>query len=343
MKALYTKEPGDFSLVYLEEPIPKDDEVKIKVDSCAICHTDVIIKQGKALHLKFPVVPGHEFSGTVVECGKNVTSVKPGDRGAVQTIMGCGACPPCRNNNMMRCENYKELGNKLNGGMAEYCVFPARFFYKIPDHISFEVAAMAEPLANAVKAIRYSRLKPCERVVIIGPGAIGLLVAQVAKLYNPEVLIVVGTRDSRLEFAKKFCGATHVVNVKNKDGLRILKEDILKGQGADVVIECAGTVNAIQSALDIVARNGRIVIEGSVDVNETIPLSPRYLQGKQASLTGIIGWETCDFQKAIDLIIQNKVSVEQFITQKFSIDEWEKAFEYVTVNKSESIRVVIKP
>jgi L-iditol 2-dehydrogenase len=324
-------------------PEIRDDEALVRVARAAICHTDVIIKRGCATHVRYPFIPGHEFSGIVEACGAHVHTVQPGDRVAVHTIMGCGQCPPCRMGDTMACHHYSELGSRRDGGFAEYCAVPGRFLLKLPEHLSLEEGAMAEPLANAVAAVERAHIQPGERVVIIGPGAIGLLATAVACIANPSVVALVGTRDHRLALGKQHFGATHTVNIHQEGALTALKDDILGGKGADAIVECAGTISAVELALDLVGWHGRIVIEGSVDADERLSLSPKLLQKHQATLTGIGGWRTSDFQVAFDLLARGLVDAAPLITHRFALEQWEDAFDLATQRHSDALRVAFTP
>lgn len=342
MKALYTTGPGIYGLA--DRPIPqiRDHEALVHVAQAAICHTDIIIRRGRATHVRYPFIPGHEFSGVVEACGLHVDTVQPGDRVAVHTIMGCGQCPPCRMGDTMACHNYSELGSRRDGGFAQYCAVPGRFLLKLPEHVSLAEAAMAEPLANAVAAVGQAHIQPSDRVVIIGPGAIGLLATAVASIANPSVLALVGTRDHRLALGKEHFGASHVVNIRQDNALAALKDDILGGKGADVIVECAGSISAVELALDLVGWHGRIVIEGSVDADDRLPFSPKLLQRYQATISGIGGWRTSDFQLAFDLLTRGLVNAAPLITHTFSLAQWEVAFDLVT-QPHDALRVAFTP
>jgi len=341
MKALCTKQPGDYALVERPMPTLAAGEALIKVGRAALCHTDVIIREGAAPHVRYPVIPGHEFAGVVESCGSDVKYLEPGDRVAVHTILSCGQCSACRKGDTNACEHYDELGSQRDGGFAEYCAVPARHLFKLPERMTLAEGAMVEPLANAVSAVRQSGIQTGERVVIIGPGPIGLLALQVARLANPSLLILVGTRDERLAVGKIF-GATHILNVAQQDVSETL-ERLLGGRGADVVIECAGTRSALELALRIIGRRGRIAIEGAHDPQETIAVSPYFFLAQAVSLTGINGWVTADFVQALELLNSGLVKAKPLITHTFSLEQWETAFAMITTRKSEAIKVQFAP
>ena len=337
MKALYTEAPGDYGLVDRPEPTPAADEALVKVSRSALCHTDVNIRDGVAPHVRYPVVPGHEFAGVIEACGPAVKYHKPGDRVTVHTVLSCGQCRACRSGDTMACEHYDELGSKRDGGFAEYCTVPGRNLFRLPDHVTLEEGAVVECLANAVSVVRQSDVGLGERVVIIGPGPIGLLALQVARLAHPSVLVLVGTRDERLTVGERL-GATHTINITREGALAGLK-DILGGKGADVVAECAGTRSAFELAVDIVGWRGRIAVEGSSDQDLMVPISPSELLSRSAVLRGICGWVTSDFAQALDLLSSGLVDVKPVVTHTFPLEEWETAFEMITERKSEAIKV----
>lgn len=337
MKALYTEAPGDYRLVDRPVPLPGADEALVKVAAAAICHTDVIIRAGVADHVRYPVIPGHEFAGLVEACSPAVRYLSPGDRVAVETIISCGQCTACRMGDTAGCEHYDELGSKSDGGFSEYCAVPARHLIKLPGHVPLVEAALLEPLANAVSAVRQSNIKLNERVLIIGPGPIGLLALQVARLASPSMLVLAGTREERLMLGRTL-GATHTVNVKRERATDVL-QDLFGGKGADVVIECAGTRSALELAIESIGWRGRIAIEGDLG-SELVPVSPRFLQNRSASLISICGWVAADFARALQLLSYGLVDVKALITHTFTLEEWEAAFDMVTTHKSEALKVM---
>jgi L-iditol 2-dehydrogenase len=342
MKALYTVAPGDYGLTIRPVPEPGPEEALVRVVRAALCHTDVIIRNGHAGHVIYPVIPGHEFSGVVESCGENVTNVKSGDRVAVHTMMGCGVCSPlCRAGDNLVCEAYTEPGSKRDGGFAEYCAVPARHLYIVPQHVSYDEAALTEPLANAVSAVRGAAIQSGDKVVIIGPGPIGLLAVRMAAIANPSKLVLVGTRDERLALGNLY-GATHTVNIGKENGRESLN-DILGSGGSDVVIECAGTRSSMELAMNIVGWRGRIAVEGIFDVSEKIEFSPyNLLLCRAVSIVGVNGWRTDDFRRALQVMSDGLVDVKPLITHRLPLSQWEAAFDLITNRKDESIKVLFE-
>ena len=344
MKALYVQKKQNDCYEFTERPIPKakPGEVVIRVGACGICHTDIIIRKGKALHPIYPFIPGHEFAGTIVEIGEGVKNRKIGERGGVMQVVTCHACRNClMNRSVWLCDSAREMGSQRDGAFAEYCAVPAENFVPISDNISFEEAAMAEPLANAIFTIEMAEIQPNDTVVVIGPGPIGILCAKVAELYNSSKVILVGTRDGRLEIAKTGFGVKYAVNIRKKDAEKTLME-MLGGKGADVVVEAAGTQSALELAMRIHAANARIVLEGSPDYEETIPFNRLHLQ-PNARLIDITTWRRTDYSNALRYIREGRIDIRPLMTQKFSLEDWAKGFDLVENHKDECLKVIICP
>ncbi len=341
MKALYTSAPGEFGLVERPAPALVPEEVIVKVAAAGLCHTDVIIREGVASHVTYPVVPGHEVSGVVEECGPGVRHLKPGDRVAIHTIIPCGQCKACRLGLIPMCDHIDECGSKRDGGFAEYLSVPARCLYPIADHITVQEAAMTEPAANAHSAVRQARVGPGDKVVVIGPGPIGLLAIQFAKLLHPSVLVLVGTRDQRLALGEKL-GATHTVNIKRLGAEQELREIVGPG-GADVVLECAGTRSSFELAMSLAGMYSRVAIEGVMGVGEMAEISPHDVLVNGMSIIGILGWLTVDFTRALEYMENRLIDVRPLISHQFSLDQWEEAFTMITERKSESMKVELTP
>src|SRR4051812_7697440 len=205
MKALSVIAPHQLQVI--DCPIPEigEDEALVRTAAATICHTDHYILSGQHPFAKYPVTPGHEFSGVVEAVGSKVRHLKPGTRVAVQTLLPCGHCRFCWRGQINLCENMLELGSLRPGGYEEYVAAPAYAMHPIADHFSLEEAAMTEPSANAHAVVRMADIQTNDTVVVVGPGPIGLLVMQYAMLKNPGRLILVGlpNDEPRLKIGKQ--------------------------------------------------------------------------------------------------------------------------------------------
>jgi L-iditol 2-dehydrogenase len=327
MKALSVIAPHRIEVV--ERPIPdiKDDEVLVKTAAATICHTDHYILSGQHPFAKYPVTPGHEFSGVVEAVGSRVTHLKPGTRVAVQTLLPCGHCRFCWRGQINLCENMLELGSLCPGGYEEYVVAPAYAMHPIADHLSLEEAAMTEPSANAHAVVGMADIQTGDTVVVVGPGPIGLLVLQYAKLKNPDRLILVGLPgdERRLEIGRQL-GATDVVALPANQAIDKIRE-LTDGLGADRVLQCAGSVRATALALAVAGMGSTVCIEGVTGTGETIPVSPDDVLQKQITLRGVRGWTVPDFAAALQINQAGRINLRALLTHRFTLDEYAAAFE----------------
>ena len=338
MKALLARGAGDLALVERPVPVPGMEEALVKVGRAGICHTDVLIRDGSVDGPKYPLVPGHEFAGVVESCGPAVKYIRPGDRVAVHQQFNCGQCAACYRGDTGGCIRLDVAGWFSDGGFAEYCAVPARHLFTLPGHVTLAEGAIVESLANAVSVVRQSRIRLGESVVVIGPGPIGLLALQVARLAHPSDLVLVGTRDKRLSLGQML-GATHTVNIRSEGGRDALTE-ALGERRADVVLVCAGSSSALQLATDIVGWKGRIAVEGVPPSGTHFSFDPaNLLNARAVTLIGVNGWVTEEFAEAVYLLSSGLVRAKPLITHEFPLEEWETAFEMVTTRKSEAIKV----
>lgn len=339
MKALILKGIRDFELK--EIPVPKvgPNDVLIKVKAAAICHTDFSVMDKQHAWTKYPCVLGHEFSGVVEECGAGVTHVKPGDRVTALAYSYCGICENCRRGIHAGCENAIAIPFHYDGAYQEYMLTPAVTVYKISDDTSFEYAAMTEPLANAYSVVDWAKIYPGDNVVIVGPGPIGLFAVQVAALKQPDTIIMSGTRDERLDIARK-CGATHTVNVKKEDPAKKIME-ITGGKGADAVLYCGGGQEVWDLAENVLAPFGRFIIEAvPPKVDDRYPVSAFKFMEKSMTYTGVSGYDAAQFGASLKLIEKGKIIIDPIITHRFSLDNYQEAFDTVENRQGGAIKVL---
>ncbi len=328
MKALSVVGPHRVEIVDRPMPQIKDDEALVKTAVAAICHTDHYILSGNHPFATYPVTPGHEFSGVVAAVGSRVNYLTRGSRVAVQTLFPCGHCRFCWSGDINLCENLLELGSLLPGGWAEYVVAPATALHPIADHFSLEEAALTEPSANAHAVVRRADIRPGDVVAVIGPGPIGLLALQYARLRGPSRLILVGRPGdaARLEVGRQL-GATETLDGSTTAELRDKIDQLTNSRGADRVLQCAGTLGATELALSLAGVNATVVVEGVVGISQTIPVSPDALVLNQLTLRGVRGWTVLDFAAALKINQSGQINLRQLITHRFALEEHEAAFQ----------------
>lgn len=341
MKALVkTKEgPGNVCLMEVAEPKAGPGEVKIRVAAVGICGTDVKIYHGETWSNP-PVILGHEFSGVVYEIGQGVTKVKVGDRVVSETAQKiCGNCYYCNTSNQLMCPERLSIGYGTDGAMAPFCVVRESIIHKLPESVSLDDGAVCEPAAVAVHAVYDSvKLYPTDLVVIMGPGPIGLLVAQVAKSFGCKTVLTGTDKDlDRLELGVKL-GIHHVFDSTKID----LVEEVNKltaGMGADVVYDCTGAAPAIRSGMSALKKMGKLVQVGLTKQNMEIEYA--LLTQREISIIGTFGHNWKAWDTAIQLIREGKLNVSAIVTHHFKLEEWQEAF--AIAEKQEGIKLLLHP
>lgn len=341
MKAIVKLKEGVGNVVLTDRPEPsvKKNEVKIKVEAVGICGTDVKIKHGTTWSNP-PVILGHELSGTVAEVGEDVKSVKPGDRVVTETgNVVCGHCYYCRTGNFLMCKDRLSIGYGVDGGMAEYCVVREDIVHILPDEIPFDAGSLCEPAAVSVHAV-YDAVKviPTDTVVVIGSGAIGLLVAQLVKNFGATVIVTGLTQDEgRLSVAKEL-GIDYTVNTQ-KENVGKIVDDITGGRGADLVFECSGSVPGVNTGMSLLKKMGALVQIGLT--KPTMEIEYSMLTAKQISLIGTFGHKWQSWDTALKLMQQGKINAGALISHRLPMEKWEEAFDIAESGKG--IKVVIFP
>ncbi len=288
-------------------PEPGDNEVLIQVAACGVCGTDFHIFRGEAPAI-FPLIPGHEFSGKVISCGKLVKRLNAGDRVAVDPNIPCGYCRFCRDGKINFCENLEAVGVTRNGGFAEYVVVPQSQVYTIPSSLDFSTAAFTEPLSCCIHGMDIIDVKPGEKVVIVGGGTIGLLMLQLAKLSGAGICGVIEPETYKRELAIQY-GADFTTSPE-VNNLQEYIQDTTRG-GPDVIIECAGNQNALSLCFQLTKTGTRILLFGLAPKSDIINLNlQKFFKNELVLKSSLLNPNT--FQRAIDLLELKKVNTSLF-------------------------------
>ena len=335
MKAIQIQEPRKIGVIQMEAPELKPGQAIIRVKSMGICGSDVAAYRGTSPNVTYPLIIGHETAGTVYRIAEdNPQGFKVGDRVVLDPYMFCGHCYPCSKGRTNCCETLKCLGVQTDGSMCEYFSHPVSQLRRIPEGMTWEHAAIAEPLTIALHAIHTVELQAGEHFAIIGSGPIGLLAAMASREYG-GIPVVLDVDDGRLETAKS-CGVEHVINVARQDAAAELKK-ITDGRMAECVMEASGSVPAVAGSLTYAARTGRIALtgwpKGKVELDTaTITRNELQIRGSRTSVG--------EFPEAIRLIHSGKVDVSKVLSKVVPFDEIPQAVRDLDEYPGEFIKVV---
>ena len=329
MKAAYYSKKKSIELKELEPPKVKKGEALIKVIYAGVCGSDLHVYHGAHPTAKFPVIPGHEFVGELVQLGEDTYSdIKPGELVAAQPYSSCGVCEACITGNDNVCNDLKLLGAHCDGCFAEYVTVQAKKMYRIPKGVDLKLAALAEPLAVAVHDVRRSGLKVGQTALIIGGGPIGIFIAMVAQLAGAQVYIS-EVNEFRLGFARKMGYAT--LNPMDADFEQQVNE-LTKSKGFDVVYEVSGSKAGIASTTKLVKISGTILVVGMA--TEKYPVDTMAVFMKQLNLMGVRIHSQEAFGAAVDILTSGKLNdqLNQLISQTYKLDDVKAAYDYILTN-----------
>jgi threonine dehydrogenase-like Zn-dependent dehydrogenase len=341
MRAIVVERPDSVSLAEIDTPAPGPGEARVRSVVAGVCRTDLDIITGAldARWVRFPVVPGHEWSGVVDAVGEGVTAVQPGQRVVCEGNIGCMSCRRCRAGDTHLCERYDAVGFTRSGGWGEFVVVPARILHALPEHVSFEAAALVEPGSCVVKAIARARLEPAETVGVVGVGAMGALAIRIARLRSPASIVAFGVRDEELELARRL-GADAVVNVAEQD----VEEETrsLLGGGLDVVVETAGAVPAVELSTRLVREGGRVVLLGIAGHDRELVLPADRIPLRDLSVLGSVGYTTAAWAHMVALLREDLVDLDPIVTHRFPLERFEDAFALMDERRGIVARIVLE-
>ena len=336
MKAARVHERG--KIVIEDVPIPEvnEKEVLIAVHRVGICGTDVGVVDGH-VSACYPVTLGHESSGVIAKLGSpSMTDFKEGDPVISGGGWGCGECELCRQGQGLYCRNRFSLGRNVDGCMAEYMKVDYRAVRKVPATVSLDEAQNTVNIACALRAVRKLDLRQVKTAAVFGPGNAGLIILQLLKMGGVEKVVMVGTRDFRLETARRF-GADMVVNVKKEDPAKAILDQF--PYGVDAVFESSGQAAALQSAFNAVRSNGSVVVFGII-TDKIREFDPSFLYLKEPIIFGSKGASGM-FGEAMKLLEEKRLQILPMITHRFPLEETAKAFKVFEDKVADALRIVI--
>jgi len=339
MKAAVLEKPEVMKITSVPVPEIGDDDVLIKVKLTGICGTDWSIFTGKYSADRLPLIPGHEFCGTVEQVGKNAKGLKVGDKVTADINMSCGHCFYCKKGQKLLCPDFLQLGIHIHGTYAEYVKAPWAQVHRIPEKLSFMEGAFIEPVSCCVHSAKAMNAELGSSVAILGCG-LGILHGALARLRACAPVIVIGTNEKRLEIAKRM-GADHVVNPKKVDPVAEVKR-LTGGRGADYVLESVGTIATYEQAFQMVRPGGQVSAFGITGDQEKMALAPFDLVLKEKKVTASCAGVGNDWSEAITLIEHGRIDPKPMFSMVVPLEDLEWALQELRTNK-ELIKVFVSP
>lgn len=321
-------------------PEIKEDEVLVEVKAAGICGTDVHIYHGEAGSAEVvpPVVLGHEFSGVVVKTGEEVKQFRVGDKVTVDPNIYCGKCHYCRNGKKQLCENLHAIGVNQDGGFEEYCAVPEQQAFLLDESVDFDEGAMAEPVACCLHGIENIEIKEGDTVCVIGGGAIGLIMVQLARLKGASRVVLSEPVEMRRKIGLEV-GADAAVDPTKGD----LKAQLRAAVGTDridAVIECVGKTVATKQAFEIAGKGASILLFSVPGVDATYPIPLFDVYKKELKIFGsFINPDT--HLRAAQLINSGKLSLKPIITHRYGLNEVAEAI--LKQIQNDSVKVIVVP
>ena len=338
MKAAVYRGVQNIVVEDVPEPVIEPGAVIVKVHSCGICGSDIHSYQRGPRGGRTDLIPGHEFSGDIVEVGAGITGVKKGDRVVAMSGRSCGECYWCKRGEITRCSKLTMVGLGIPGAFAEYVLVPnfslGLYAAKLPASLTYEEGATAEPVAVGYHGVVQIQPKPDDTAVVIGAGFIGLAIIQILKSLGVKQIIASGHRPKRLQLAKE-SGADRVIDGAREDIVPIVKE-VTGGKGADSVFDVAGTETTFRQAVQMVRKGGSIDVVGLY--GQPFSLSPSAFGGDVSLINCGLRW---DLPGAVDLMKKGKVHAKPLISHQFPLSQAKEAFD-TALGVADAVKVIVK-
>ena len=349
MKAVVLHAPGEYEVEEVDIPVPADDEVLVEIRSIAICGSDPGIFAGKVLKdgwpPRYPFIAGHEFAGKVIEAGKRVANLKPGDRVAGEAHCGCGTCEMCKKGLYNLCLNYghsghRHYGHATPGCYAQYQVYNEKALTVMPSNVSYDEGAMVDTAGTAFHAISLIGIEPGGWTGIVGPGPMGTMLAQMAKAMGSKTILIGYNDRARLALAQKL-GADYIIETTEVEDVVEEVRKITGGRGTDRSFDTAGAGDTLDEVIRMTGRNGKCAIVAYPKV-PTTQEALYYMVKNQITVQGVRANPNASLP-VLNLISSGKIDAKSLITHVFPIEETKKAFEVFTGHSDGAAKVVIHP
>lgn len=348
MRALVLHAVGDLRLEEVPRPTPGPGEVLVRVAYCGVCGSDIPRVFVKGTY-RFPTICGHEFAGTIEDCGQGVTGYRPGDRVAVFPLLWCGRCPACERGAFVMCSDYDYYGSRRDGAFAEFVAVPVRNLLRIPEGVSLEAAALTEPAAVALHAVRRAGASLVgQTAVIFGAGPIGLLAAQWARRIGAERVILFDVVAEKLNMARRL-GFALAFDPNACDPLEIVSS-LTSGHGAELCIEAAGVPATLLQSIAAARAGGRVVLLGNPSADVTLPAALiSQAMRRELDLLGV--WNSTfspagnsdDWHAVLSAAAAGRLELEALVTHRVRLEDAPAILAMMRDRTEFFAKVLIKP
>jgi len=334
MKCAILKKAGEILIKDIEEPPVKKGEALLRIHACGICGSDLHSYSGKHPFVIYPIIPGHECSGEIVEVGEGVDQSILGKKACIEPSLFCGECPRCKSGRYNICDNLRVLGFQAPGAMCEYISVPLHRIHILPDTCDYFSGALVEPCAVAVHALSRAAMNKGDWILIIGGGVIGLMLLKVAKASGFKVGLV-EAREERMRIALSFGAdfATSPAEFQKESGPKFRPGEFA------AVFECVGNESAINLAIRAAPRGSTVVVAGVFSGPCMLPVE--LIQDGEIEVKGTLMYMKDDFEKAIELILRGIIKKEDFITRTVTLEEVDSGFKMLLDPDVQTLKVMV--
>lgn len=329
--------PGAIEFREVPMPEPGTDEALVKIMRIGVCGSDIHVYHGKHPFTKYPVTQGHEVSGKVVAVGRDVKTLRIGQRVTIEPQVFCGECYPCRTGKYNLCEKLRVMGFQTTGTASEYFAVDASKVTPLPEYMTFNEGAMIEPLAVTVHAAGRAGDLSGKKIAVLGAGPIGNLLAQSVKALGAAETLISDISDYRLELARR-CGVDHAVNTAKTDFGEALASAFGPDK-ADVIFDCAGNDTTINQAIRCARKGSQIILVAVFANMASVDLA--VLNDHELDLNTSMMYRHEDYLEAIRLVGEEKIQLKPLMSRHFAFRDYLEAYRFIDANRETTMKVLI--
>ena len=339
MRAIVTDGEGSVWEETRERPSPTSGEALVRIRAVGICGSDIGLIHGEGPPwTEYPLVPGHEVCGEVIDLGADTDSLSIGDRVSLHGFIYCGTCDPCRSGRYYQCDTIKEVGFTVDGGYREYAALPVETLRPLEDDVTDLEATQIDSAGCTLHALDRIETSVTDTAAVLGPGSLGLFGVQLLAAHGVEDIVLTGTRAERLRVGEQY-GATRTINVREEDPVDALM-DHTDGEGVDLCLEAAGAGDVVNTCLKATKKRGSVVLTGVFD--DTREIDPNDIVAKELEVVGGVTAAHA-VEDVAALFRRGDLCIDGIVTHEFDLADYDRALETVTEREDGVIKAVLRP